>query len=753
VSKYSVIGKRLPRVDAAVKVTGETKYTFDMALPGMLFAAILRSPYPHARIMKIDTARAERLAGVKAVVTGREMAGNGMRPGVDCGMAINHVHYVGEGVVAVAAIDNDTAMEALNLIDVVYEELPAIFDPEEALRPGAPRANTDLKDNIMVDVAYHWGDVEKGFRQCDHIRQDRLTTQSVHNAYMEPFAAIASFDTNGKLTYWISSQEPQGTRMVLAERLGIKLGDVRVIVPYVGGAHCGKGPLAPFMVVPAVLSRKSCRPVKLVLYRNEVLIENRGMPPIITELKTGVKKDGTLIAMDCRMIAAAGPYLSAEAAIGKGAFALSYLFATALNLPYRLPNIRYEGYTVHTNHSNYFAQRGSGNTPARFAYESHLDMIAADLGLDPVEIRKRNALQSGDITANKCKISTSGLAECLQKVTERTNWKERKGKLGNNRGLGIACYAHPTGPMPEGMSASAFVHVHADGTVTLIVGATELGQGIATVMSQIVAEVLGLPLEDVRMSQLDTEVCPYAPGTMGSVGTYVIGSAVKLAADDARRQILQLAAKTLGARVEALEMAQRAVYVRDKPEKSLSFSTLFRDAKPILGRGRFISECKPPNLETGEGTYTPNHSFGAVVAEVEVDRETGQVKVMKGTLAHDCGFALNPTLVEGQIEGQFQAGTGQAIYEERLMEKGYLLNPTFTDYRMPRSLDMPQVEAIIVETVDPKGPFGAKECGEGPQGGVAPAIANAVYDAIGVRIRDLPITPEKVLKALKEKGG
>lgn len=757
-SKYSVIGKRLPRVDAVVKVTGETKYTIDLVLPRMLYAVTLRSPYSHAKILNIDTSRAERLPGVKAVLVGKEIAGkNGIQPGVEYGLAINNVNYMGEGVAAVAATDNDAAVEAINLINVVYEELPAVFDPEEALRPGAPRANTDLEDNILEEIKYHWGDVEKGFSQCDHIRQDKFATQSLHPCYMEPPVAIADFDVNGKLTFWTSTQDPQAIRIGLSERLEIGLGNVRVIAPYLGGGHCGKGHLHPFMVVTAALSRKSSRPVKMVLPRDEILIENRGMPPTITELKTGVKKDGTLIAMQCRTIVAAGPYRHAGEPANKVIFGTNYFFATALNLPYRLPNIRYEGYSLYTNNSVYWAQRGSGNTPARFVYESQLDMIAADLGLDPVEIRKRNALQSGDTIANKSTISTSGLTECLQKVVERTNWKERKGKLSKNRGLGIACYAHPTGPMPTRMTGAAFVHVHPDGTVTLITGAPELGQGITTVMSQIVAEVLGLPLEDVRMSELDTEVCPFSCGTVGSIGTYTIGNAVKAAADDTRRQILQLAASTLGTKVKDLEMGQRAVYVKDNPEKRIPFSTLagdalVRDGKPILGKGQFTAECDPPNLETGEGNYTPNHSFGAVVAEVEVDRETGQVKVVRGTLAHDCGFALNPTLVEGQIEGQFQAGIGQAIYEERLVEKGRLLNPTFTDYRMPRSLDMPQVESIIVETVDPRGPFGAKECGEGPQGGVAPAIANAVYDAIGVRIRDLPITPAKVIRALKEKG-
>jgi 4-hydroxybenzoyl-CoA reductase subunit alpha len=757
-SEYSVIGKRLPRVDAMAKATGEAKYTVDMTIPGMLYGVMLRSPYPHAKILNIDTTKAERLPGVKAVITCRDLVRQqDIQPGVEYGLAMENAHYAGEGVVALAAIDNDTAVEALNLIDITYEELPAVYEPMEALREGAPKANTDLPDNVMGKALYHWGDIETGFRQCDHIREDILSTQSVHGGFMEPFVAIASFDSGGKLTFWTACQLPHVVRIGLADRLGMRLGDVRMIVPYMGGSHCNRTLLDNFHIVTAVLSRKSGRPVKMVLSRDEVFIENRCICPITAELKTGVKKDGTLTAMHCKMTATEGPYLREGIPAGKWIFTHVWLFGTILALPYKLPNIKYEGYAVHTNNSLFRAQRGSTITPARFVFESQLDMIADDLGLDPIELRIKNSLQTGDVAANKYTIGSIGLTECLEKVAEHTRWRERKGKLGKNRGLGVACHVHGTGPMNYRLNATAFVHVQADGTVTLIAGLPEQGQGICTVMSQIVAEELGLLVEDIRISEMDTDVCPFNFGAAGSIGTYTIGNAVKSAAEDARRQILQLAAEKLGEKAEDLEMRQRSVYVRDNPEKKIPFLVLARDAclhhgKPVTGIGQLTADCDPPNLETGESQYSPNHSYGAAVAEVEVDTETGQVKVVSGTVAHDCGFALNPTLVEGQIEGQFLHGLGQALYEERLMHHGQMLNPTFADYRMPRSLDTPPVASILVETLDAKGPFGAKECGEGPQGGVAPAIANAVYDAIGVRIWDLPITPEKILKALKEKG-
>jgi len=382
-------------------------------------------------------------------------------------------------------------------------------------------------------------------------------------------------------------------------------------------------------------------------------------------------------------------------------------------------------------------------------------MIAVDLGIDPVEIRRINALQPGDITANKDNITSCGLTECLEKVTKRTNWQRKRSKLGSNRGLGIACYVHPCGDNFGVVgSSAAFVHVQDDGTVVLIAGGTELGQGITTVICQIVAEELGLSLQDIRIAPTDTELCPHFVNCTGSKGTWTVGNAVKAAAADAKRQILELATEKLCAKVEELVMERREIYVKGNSVKRISFATLARDAinsgKPILGKGYHTIEGKLCDLETGEG-LAPTYSFGVMVAEVEVNTETGQVKVIRTTMAGDVGFALNPMQVEGQFEGQIQAGLGQAIYEHRLTEKGRVLNPTFTDYRMPRSLDMPQVESIVVETVDPGGPFGAKECGEGPTGAVAPAIANAVYDAIGVRFKELPITPDKVIKALREK--
>ncbi len=753
-SEHSVLGKRVPRVDGRVKATGEAKYTVDLVMPRMLYGRTLRSPYPHAKIININTSKAERLLGVKAVITGddirftRGASGGSAEPA----LAIDKVCYIGEGVVVVAATDEDIAEEALDLIDVTYEPLPAVFDPIEAMKDGAPIIHDGKANNIATKLVYNFGDVDRGFKECDYIQEDRLTTPSVHSAYMEPLVCISSFDSSGRLTIWTTHQSLSELRNMLATQLVLELGNVRVIAAYVGGGHCGKNELLPHHVCSAILSRKADRPVKMELSRHEIFTICRGAQPLMAEIRTGVKKDGTLVASECKLIANFGAYYRARPLF-------SWLFGIALTLPYRLPNVRYEGYSVYTNNPLFVSEKGSGITPARYVQEVHLDRIAEALGIDPAEIRLRNAVQPGDVSACGLKVSNCGLTEAIQKAMKNVEWKERKGRLSDNHGLGIACWVHPTGgPEDEPFdTTAAFVHVHRDGTVTLITSSAELGQGLATVFAQIVAEELGVAVEDVRLSLQDTDIGPISIGSSGSRATCgAAGPAVRKAALDARRQVLEVAAKRLEVLVDDLQLGDRRVYVKANPDKGVAWADLIRDeleaGKVILGKGYYNSDVDRMDWRTGKGNIASSYSFGCQISEVEVDTETGQVRVCKHTVAADVGFALNPMNVEGQVEQQVVQGIGRALYEEQLFEKGATLNPSFLDYTISRSVVIPKIDTIIVETEDPGAPlFGAKECGEGPLGAVAPSIVNAVYDAVGVRITDLTLTPEKVLKALKKK--
>jgi CO/xanthine dehydrogenase Mo-binding subunit len=754
--KYSVVGKSLPRVDAEVKVTGDAIFTYDIAVPRMLYGAILRSPHSHARIISVNTSEAEKLPGIKAVITGEEVKEKGdIQPGLEPVLAFDYVRFIGQGVAAVAAVDPCTALEALKLIEVEYEILPAVVDLREAMREGSALANASAASNVSETQIYEWGEIEKGFEEADYIREDAIELQNVHVCYMETTVAIADYEGNGKLTFWSSTQVPENIQNGLANILGLKAVDVRVIVPYVGGAHSNKINVYSFMVITSLLSRKSGRPVKLGLSREELLTEGRGTTPFIIKMKTGIKKNGTLAAMHCRLIAAGGPFLS-PGVEGKRQSGGGWMSATYLPFPYRLPNIKFEGQTVMTNHV-YGGQRGTGRTPIRIAYECHMNNIAASLNIDPLELRLRNALRTGDVAANGGKMHSCGLTGCLKTIARKTRWKERRGKLGSGRGLGLACYNYHTGSSFNRISSAAFVQVHDDGTANLIIGQPELGNGAHTVFSQIVAEELGLRLEDVRVSaQIDTDISPHDIGPTGSMGTHTTGNAVKAAADDARRQILRFAASRLVVKAKDLELKRGVIYLKSRPQKKISLPDLVRDlsrqdGQLILGKGTHTPKWEAISRQTGNMKDVPPNACGAIVVEIEVDKGTGHVELLKATVVHDIGFALNPALVEGQIEGQIHHGIGQALYEDHRTEAGRVLTSTFTDYRMPRSTDMPQVEITLLEIPDPRGPFGGKECAEGPQGGVAPAIIDAIYDAIGVRINSLPVTPEKIIKALKEK--
>ncbi len=759
-AEYSIIGKSLPRVDAVVKVTGDAKYTADMILPGMLYGKLLRSPYPHARILNIDVSKAQKLPGVRAVITGKDTPGKKFGRYQDdqlvfvdqLALAIDKVRYIGDEVAAVAAVDEDTAQEALDLIEVEYEELPAVFDPEEAMKPGAPQIHDHAENNVGLVLLRHFGDVEKGFAESDHIFEDRFVTQGVTHLALEPHAALADFDAAGKLTIWSSNQNPFPDRAQLARALDLPEGRIRVIKPHVGGGFVGKVEPLSHDVCSALLAMKTGRPVMIVLTREEVFTATRQRHPMIVTLKTGVRNDGLVMAKECKIIADTGAYYG----VGPNVLATH---GTILTLLYRTPNVKYEGNLVFTNKQVCGAQRGYGNPQIRFADEQQMDIIAEALAIDPEELRIRNAVQSGDITPIKSRIVSCGYTECLRKAMEKTGSAQKRGKLPANQGIGIAGTGMSSGSKTynKPFSSGALVELQEDGTVSLFSGGSDIGQGLNTIMAQITAELLGIGLEEIKITVADTDFTPWDQGTSSSRATMFAGNAAKLAAADARRQLFEAAAEMLEASPEDLDARERKIFVKGSPGKAISFVDAVRayrskKKQPLLGRGYYDPDVERPSPD-GEGNISPSYSFGCDVAEVLVDPETGQVKVSKITAAHDCGFALNPMAVEGQIEGALHMGLGYALMEEFFREDGQTLNPTFLNHRMLTALDMPEIESLIVEPVDPNGPFGAKEIGEGTLVPTAAAIAHAVYDATGVRIKELPLTPERVLKALGEKGG
>jgi len=755
---YLNIGKRLPRVDGIVKATGEAKFTADLSLPGMLHGKILRSPHPHARILHIDTSRAKSLFGVRAVVTGKDTsgfkAGGISAVGDEPYLALEKVRFIGDGVAAVAAIDAETAAEALDLIRVDYEELPAVIDPLAALKEDAPLVHDHASRNISFQTDLSYGDVEKAFRESDYVREDRFETAPIRHGFLEPHAALANWDHSGRLTFWGSKQSPYFTYRNMAKALNISLNHIRVVQPYIGGGFGGKNEMFNVDFCAALLSQKTGKPVKIEVSQEEVLFAYRQRHPTIIELKTGLKKDGTMMALEAQIIADGGAYLSI------GAMSL-YLMCAFFCIPYRLPNMKTKGYRVYTNTQPSCAMRGHGVPQSRFAAEVQLDIAAKEMGLDPVDLRLKNALKPGETTPNGFEITSCGLEESItesKRIIARWTKEKHKEEGKKIRGIGIGCYGYVSGPRMAGHNtAGAVIKVHEDGGISLFTGSTDVGQGSDTVLSQIAAEVLGVCLEDIRYGMVDSDVTPLDPGTFGSRVTFITGNAVRIAAEDARMQLAEVAANTLEAHPQDIVFQDRKVFVAGSPERGMPFSRLVKIAqysgtgKTIIGRGYWAPEgLEPVNFETGRGNMSATYSFGTQVAEVEVDTGTGFVKVTRMAMVHDCGQPINEMLMEGQLEGSGIGGAGHALMEEIIREGGQTMNPSFLEYRMPTALDACPIEILHTDTYDEAGPFGAKESGEGIQVAVVPAIVNGIYDAIGVPFKRIPVTPMMVLDALSE---
>ncbi len=768
--ELSVIGKPIPRVDARAKVTGEAKYAADIEVADMLWGAIKRSPHPHARILHIDTSKAERLPGVKAVITGKDFSGFkwgwSRETRDEEPLATTKVRYLYEGVAAVAAVDEDIAEEACDLIEVEYEPLPGVFDPFEALKEGAPLVHEDRKGNLCVEYHWNFGDVEKAFAESHLVREDTFQTPRMAKGYIEPPAIVAYWPDSSHLVVHAAKGSPYFPYRILSNCFNLPLSNVRIIQPFIGADFGGtKNDMVNGDFSAPMLAKKSGKPVKIVYTQFDELTTSLRRHPMWITIKTGVTKDGRLKAIQTKVISDGGAYTRMSPLS-------NFLTGICMALPYKLPNFKTDVFCYFTNNPSSAAMRGHGIYHTRFAGDVQMDMIGKELGIDPVEMRLRNAIENpkpGKIyeTINKLHLATCGVEECIEKAARAIQWEEKK-KMERIRGdkaygIGFACGTYLSGTKLSGHNAcAAMVRICEDGSVNYITGATDVGQGSDTVTSAMVAEVLGIGLEDIDIKRVDTAHTPVDPGTYGSRVTVLAGEAAINAAKDAKRALLEVAANEFGVKAEEMDIKNKKAFVRANPEMSIPWARLVRMAcyttpgMVIIGRGqssRGISTYGLADFTTGMGDIGTNYSFTAQAQEVEVDLETGVVKCTDNSvIAHDCGFPLNPPAVDTQVVGgAYHPGVGAALYCEFKMDKGLTLNPNLVDYKLPRAYEAPMTQVIHVITNDPFGPFGAKEASEGSTCTAAPAVINAIHDATGVWIKELPAKPEKVFWALKEK--
>jgi CO/xanthine dehydrogenase Mo-binding subunit len=755
-----VVGTSATRVEGIEKVTGEALYTGDIELPGMVYAKILRSPLPHARVVRIDKQRAERTPGVLTVLTRDDLVGINYVYGSiykdQSIVALDRVRYVGDPVVAVAAESEDAAEEALALVDVEYEDLPAVTDIEAAIASGAPlvhekasaagelRAATyDVPEkfkgtNICYHFGYRRGDVEEGFKRSAHVFEDTLRFQKVQHYSLEPHVNISSF-AGGRLTVWSSSQDPFNLRENLAGIFGLPLSRVRVIVPYVGGGYGGKL-YVKCEPISAALSWRLQRPVRLALSVGESFKTITRHPARI-RIKSGLTRDGRLLARECEVYLDTGAYADAGPRVAQKAGYRSLG-------PYRVPHAEINAYCVYTNTVPAGAFRGFGAVQVAWAYESHMDAIAERLGMDPLELRRKNLLKKGEVyTAGDTPIDCD-LEQGLVKVAQALGW--RKGRSKPNTGKGLSCCIKDAGGTYK--VAGTTVKVSADGSVVLLTGTVEVGQGARTALSQVVAEELAVPMDRIAVAQLDTDVTPYDVSTSASSSMTVMGLAVQRAAQDAKKQLLRAAAKVMGAAVGKLSLRDGTVH--GPAGKSLPYGKVMTQcygsrAAEIIGRGLYRDKRSKKAVL---GSPTTFWEVGWGGAEVHVDPETGAIQVLKYFSVADAGKAINPTQCIGQDDGGIVFGLGHTLYEEMIYEDGQLLNPNLVDYRVPTFRHLPkELTSVLLQNANGPGPFGSKGMGEGGLLPVASAIANAVAQATGVRIYDLPLTPAKVWRALESK--
>lgn len=761
-----VVGKARRRVDARAKVTGQTRFADDLAFPRMLFAKLLRSRLPHARIVRMDTAAAAAAPGVELVLTGADFPiAFGILPVSQDEHALcqDRVRYVGDPVAAVIARSEREASDALALIQVDYEPLPTVASPEEALARTEPRIH-DYGEGGNVHRLAHFafGDVEPALAHADRVFEDLFFYEGNTHLPLEQHASVAALDADGRLTLWSSTQTPHYVHRELARALDLPAHRIRVIATPNGGGFGGKSDVMNHEIVVARAALATGRPVKITLTREEVFYAHRGRHPVLMRLKTGVQADGTIVAMDLETLLDGGAYGSYGAA--------STLYTGQLQtVTYHVPRFRFRACRTFTNKPPCGPKRGHGTPQPRFAQEVQLDKIAVALGKDPADLRLQQLAPANSVTANWLTIGSMGLKECIERVLEGSGWRERRGKLGAGRGLGLACGSYLCGaglPIYWNEMPHSGVQLQLDrsGRVTAFCGATEIGQGSDDVLAAIVAEVLGLDPADVKLVTGDTDLTPVDLGSYSSRVTLMMGNAAIQAAERAKALLAAAASRKLQVPAERLGFADRRVFDVEDPAKAMTFQEAIVAAEVEHGTlgttGSYRPRRSPARYRGGGVGPSVAYSYTAAVVEAEVDPATGWVKVPKVWIAHDIGRALNPVLARGQVEGSVYMGLGEALMEEQAFRRlpprlsSALVHkiPSLLEYKSPTSLEMPEVVTYLVEEPDASGPFGAKEVGQGPLLPMMPAIANAIYDAVGVRVDEVPITPEKVLKALTEKA-
>jgi 4-hydroxybenzoyl-CoA reductase subunit alpha len=752
------VGNRLPLVDGIEKVTGSARYTADLPAEGALVGMILRSPYAHAELIEVDIAEARALPGVRAVITGDECD---MPYGVipiaqnEFPLAREKVRYIGDPIAAVAAVDEATARLALSKIRLKVRELPAYFKAADARQAGAEPLHAKKPDNIERQVHDEFGDTAAGFAAADLVREESYECAEVHHAMMEPNAALAAWDSErGHLTLWSVTQVPYYVHLTLARCLKMEAAHIRVIKPFSGGGFGHRTECLNFEVVCAMLARAARGTVRLLQTREESFLAHRGRPESQIRLKLGLNRSGRITACQAEVVQRGGAY---------GGYGLvTILYAGALlNGLYDIPAVKYDGYRVYTNTPACGAMRGHGTVNIRFAFESLLDSMAAELGLDPVAVRRRNLLKAPTETINGLRVTSYGLAECIDWVEQASGWKAKKGKLGPGRGIGLACSHFVSGSAkPVHWSgephAVIILKLDFDASVTILTGASDIGQGSSTVVTQVVAEVLGIDYHRIRVFANDSAVTPKDNGSYSSRVTYMVGNAAADAAENLKRLLLAAAARRLKVSEDEVVWYGEAAAVASDPERQVSFADITEEALVATGtltvKGSFT--C-PPDFQGGKQRggavgSSMGFSYVAQAAEVSVDLDLGIVRVDKVWAAIDCGRAINPMSVEGQVQGAIWMGLGQAISEETAYENGRHIVPNMLDYRVPTIVESPDIEVHIVEARDPNGPFGAKEASEGPLSGIMSAVAAAVEDATGIRYKVLPLSPPRIFAGLME---
>ncbi|MCP3920829.1 MAG: molybdopterin-dependent oxidoreductase [bacterium] len=756
--EFQVIGKPHRKIDGLAKATGHAIYADDIQLAGMLHAKTLRSPHAHALIRSIDTSQAEALPGVHAAITGKDMP---VRYGVipwtpdENALAVDKVRFIGDEVAAVAAIDEDTANAALELIEVDYEPLHAYLDPVEALERSDPLIHdTKKQTNVSKHVHLDFGEVDAGLEAADVVVEDDYSFHGSTHAPIEPHCAVAQFGADGLLTLWSSTQITHYVHRALSSVLEYPAQKIRVVQPCLGGAFGGKSDPFSLEFCVAKLAMKTGRPVKMLWTREEVFYAHRGRHPMRLHYKTGARRDGRITAIDARILIDGGSYSS---------FGLvtTYYAGQLLTGPYDFPAYRFDSTRVFTNKPPCGPKRGHGSVQPRFAFEVQLDEVAEKIGMDPIEIRRKNFQGSNTETVNGQRVTSNGFDQCLDKVETASDWKTRRGKLPYGQGLGVAGSMYISGtnyPVYPNKMPQAGIQLKVDrsGLVTVFTGGNDIGQGSNSVVAYLVAEELGLAVEHVRVVAADTDLCPVDLGAYSSRVTFMVGNAAIDAARKLRAQVVEAVAaawevapqrvRLIGGHAIDLEDADRGIELRE------AFHLAEEKFDTLGSTGSYNTPTLGGDYRGGTIGASPAYSFTAHVVEAHVDTETGRITARKVWCAHDCGRALNPMLVAGQIEGSVYMGIAEALLEEHDVNRfGLHAGPSLLDYRMPLSIDTPEIEAFVVESIDPEGPYGAKEAGEGPLHSSIPALANAIHDAVGIRLRELPFTPGKVLRALREK--